>query len=183
MKISGFFAGWNVIWWWWWVLSCTIILTQQFRDFATEWNISKSPQFELRMQLFFLSKAKSGQVDMRRISLRLKGLFDELDCLADKPHNGHLGRWEAVAALQLSLPSQENHQQCLTKWFFHVQTGDRTPMKGWRNLSKFRSLSWSFWRLPMFYRQRRFIGDLLSSCCCFLEWKICPFKWKTEGKN
>ena len=52
---------------------------------------------------------------MRRISLRLKGLFDELDCLADKPHNGHLGRWEAVAALQLSLPSQENHQQCLTK--------------------------------------------------------------------
>ena len=23
----------------------------------------------------------------------MKGLFDEVDCQADKPHNGHLGRW------------------------------------------------------------------------------------------
>ena len=90
-----------------------------------------------------------------------------------------------MEGIQLSLPSQKYYQQCPTKWFFQcsIQTGDRTPIKGWRNLSKFRSISRSFWGLPMFYRQRRFIGDLLNSCCCFIEWKICPFKWKTGGKN
>ena len=52
----------------------------------------------LKMQLglnFFSQIQKQNQVKLtrQRSFLRLKGLFDEVDCQADKPHNGHSGRW------------------------------------------------------------------------------------------
>ena len=45
------------------------------------------------MQLFLSQKQNQVKLTWQRSFLRLKGLFDEVDCQADKPCNGHLGRW------------------------------------------------------------------------------------------
>ena len=45
------------------------------------------------MQLFLSQKQNQVKLTWQRSFLRLKGLFDEVDCQADKPRNGHLGRW------------------------------------------------------------------------------------------
>ena len=138
---------------------------------------------------YFPQKQNQVKLTWQGSFLRLKGLFDELDCQADKPHNGHPGRWPQSHPVvsEYTRPSEaETFLTMMSKLIFSNPRLE-TPTTGCRNLSKFRSISWRFRGLSMFHRRRSFTCHLplywYIFCCFMLQWKNKNSHLNWQGKT